>query len=61
MPNYNKLFSLDPETIEIVESLPKTKRSEFVRDGIKTLNQMKLNGESPGKVAKSLENVGIEL
>lgn len=61
MANYNKLFSLDPETIEVIEALPKTKRSEFVRKGIKTLHQMELNGESSIKRPKDLENLEIHL
>lgn len=45
VPNYNRLYSLDSDTLEVMESVPKNKRSEFVRNGIKNLNQMNLNKE----------------
>lgn len=35
MANNNYLFSLDEETAAIIKEIPKTKRSAFVREGIK--------------------------
>ena len=35
MANNNYLFSLDEETASILKQVPKSKRSEFVREGVK--------------------------
>ena len=43
MVNYSKLYSLDEESIQIVDSLPKSKRSEFVRESIKLNHNKKIN------------------
>lgn len=43
MPNYNKLHSFDKETLEILEKVPKTKRSEFVRESVKLKHRTELN------------------
>ena len=39
MPNFNKLFTLDSESIDILKS--KENQSKFVRDAIKRFNDMR--------------------
>lgn len=52
MTNYNKLHSFDEESIKILESVPKQKRSEFVREGVKLLHTTKLNENTPKETPK---------
>lgn len=54
MVNYSKLYSLDEESIQIVDSLPKSKRSEFVRESIKLNHNQKINGIEPKEEEKRL-------
>ena len=35
MVNQNKLYSLDDETLAYIETIPKNKRSQTVREGLK--------------------------
>ena len=38
MVHYKKLFSLDPECLEILKEEPTKKQSEFIRNAIKHYN-----------------------
>ena len=47
MANYNKLFSLDKDTLEFIESVPKMERSKVVRESIKMYKNNKKESEKP--------------
>ncbi len=54
MPNFNKLFTLDSESIDILKS--KDNQSKFVRDAIKRFNDMK-----DTKLIPDIENPQIKV
>lgn len=45
MAKYNRLFSLDKDTEEFLDTIPKMKRSEVVREGIKLYKNLKKEQE----------------
>ena len=58
MPGQNVTYTMDSDSIEILNKIPKSKRSEFVREGVK-LKARTLEGEKP--VQKPRQRVEIEI
>lgn len=61
MPNYNHLFSLDEESGEMLKEVPKSRRSAYVRDAIKTKFISDLNGKPKEQAAKQAYRVKIQI
>ena len=47
MVHFKKLFSLDPECLEILKEEPTKKQSEFIRNAIKHYNANRTKKEEP--------------
>ena len=58
MANNNYLFSLDEETADILKQIPKSKRSAYVRDGVK-LKARTIDGEKPEEPEKKTEIINL--
>jgi len=52
MVHYKKLFSLDPECLDILKEEPTKKQSDFVRQAIKHFNANRTKKEEPEKEKK---------
>ena len=52
MVHYKKLFSLDPECLDILKEEPTKKQSDFVRQAIKHFNTNRTKKEEPEKEKK---------
>ena len=52
MVHYKKLFSLDPECLEILKEEPTKKQSDFVRQAIKHFNANRSKKDEPEKEKK---------
>ena len=59
MAKYNRLFSLDKDTEDFLDTIPKMKRSEVVREGIKLYKNLKKTQENIKKSQKPLPEVRI--
>ncbi len=53
MVHYKKLFSLDPECLEILKEEPTKTQSDFVRQAIKHFNAKRTKKEEPEKELKA--------
>ena len=53
MVHFKKLFSLDPECLEILKEEPTKKQSEFIRNAIKHYNANRNKKEEPKKEIKA--------
>ena len=56
MVHYKKLFSLDPECLEILKEEPTKKQSDFVRQAIKHFNANRTKKEEPKSNQISIED-----
>ena len=52
MVHYKKLFSLDPECLDILKEEPTKKQSDFVRQAIKHFNANRTKKDEPEKEKK---------
>tara|TARA_R100001594_G_scaffold149912_1_gene209178 strand:- start:6359 stop:6535 length:177 start_codon:yes stop_codon:yes gene_type:complete len=53
MVHFKKLFSLDPECLEILKEEPTKKQSEFIRNAIKHYNANRNKKEEPKEELKA--------
>lgn len=59
MAKYNRLFSLDKDTEDFLDTIPKMQRSQVVREGIKLYKNHIKQQENTKKSQKPLPEVRI--